>query len=181
MYLCARDHLSMKLSGNPFYSSHRLSAGRQGTFIHFGCFPWHLRRGSSVCHHIIFLLASLFFTRQQMVQSSQYLMAYSFALHFILQWRYSEKHSWFARKLLALKREDKYISLYLLLFLRGRGWLLFFKGFVFTTLKICVWQVGLHVGPLTTGAEAVSDSVAFLQIPFPNWASLSGFRRRGCT
>ena len=41
-------------------------------------------------------------------------------------------------------------------------------------------QLGPHVGPLTTGALAVSDSVASLWIPPPNWATLSGLSVRGC-
>jgi hypothetical protein len=33
-------------------------------------------------------------------------------------------------------------------------------------------QFGLHVGPLTTGAEAVSDSVVLPLIGLPGWASV---------
>ena len=40
-------------------------------------------------------------------------------------------------------------------------------------------QLGLHMGPLTIGAGAVSDSVACDWIPSTNWISLSGLSMRG--
>ena len=41
-------------------------------------------------------------------------------------------------------------------------------------------QFGLHVGLLTVGVEAVSDSVAHLWILSPNWTALSRLNRRRC-
>ena len=40
-------------------------------------------------------------------------------------------------------------------------------------------QLGLHVGPLTIGVGAVSDSVACHWIPSPTWTAWLGLSGRG--
>jgi hypothetical protein len=49
------------------------------------------------------------------------------------------------------------------------------------SMDVAGMQLSLHVGPATTGAEALPKAVAWLWYPLPNRAALSGLTERGST
>ena len=176
----------MKLSWSSCYSSYHLFVSRQGTCICFRCLLLESKKtGINMSPHLLLLgFLLLHPTADGPVLAVSDGVFVSFALHpavAVLWTVLILKEAPGFEKRRQIHFTVLLICYYFLCACLGwGGWLLFFKGFVFTTSKICVWQLGLHVGSLTIRAEAVSDSVAFGS-PSPSWAALSGFSGRGCT